>query len=301
MPLEKENVEAVQQMQDYIKSHINDDELSFDEMYANTCYSIRHCDRIFKRYTGKTPKEYAKYQRLSNSSKELLNSQKNVIDVALDCDFDSPEGYTKAFKSTFSVTPSKYRESPVAIPLFVEYPVKNYFALKNFKEEKSMNHQVCTVTPVEKPRRKVVLLYSKHAEDYMSFCDEKGCEWEGTFNSIPEKLCTAAFVELPHSLRKEGYSAFAAGVEVPDNYNKPLPEGCEIATLEPCTMLFFQSEPYEIEDEFCQAINLVMKAIDGYDFNAYGYEYDIDVAPMFNFGSCKETGARFAVPVRKFR
>ena len=43
------------------------------------------------------------------------------------------------------------------------------------------------ITAKERNKRKLIYLPSKNAQDYFSYCEEVGCEWEGLLNSIPEK------------------------------------------------------------------------------------------------------------------
>lgn len=40
----------------------------------------------------------------------------------------------------------------------------------------------------------------KKAVDYWSFCEEKGCDWEGLFNSIDCKMDSVAIMKLPENL-----------------------------------------------------------------------------------------------------
>ena len=158
---------------------------------------------------------------------------------------------------------------------------------------------ICTVTPVNRSKRKLIYLTSHSATDYLSYCEEIGCDWEGLLNSIPEKFDTAALIDLPDFLHKNGISKIASGVEVPLDYEKPLPDGYKIAELPECTMLYFQSEPYENPDDFGKYIGQVFKAIEHYDFERYGYELANDIAPSLNLGADTRTGARIAIPVSK--
>ena len=160
---------------------------------------------------------------------------------------------------------------------------------------------ICTVTPISRPQRKLVYCTSKVATDYLSFCEEVGCNWEGLLNSIQEKFDTAALLELPESLQTHGIGKIAAGVEVPINYEKPLPKGYRTATLPECVMLYFQSEPYDNADHFGKHIGQVFQAIEKYDFPRYGYQPAKDIAPTFNFGAETTTGARAAVPVKRIK
>lgn len=294
-----EAADAVIRMQEYIKKHVLSDDFSFKEMYLAGGYSRRHGDRIFKFFLGKTPAEYVRAVRLSESARKLADGNETVLSVALDSGFTSHEGYAKAFASAFHIKPVTYRKEPVAIPLFVEYPLRDYFALLQHNEEMKTMHSICMITPVQKPERKLILLRSKNAEDYLSFCEEMGCEWEGLFNSIPEKLDTAALVELPEKYRIPNTSAIAAGVEVPADYEKVLPEGCDFILLKSTTMLCFQSEPFDKEETFCQAMDIVYHAADVYNPESHGYRYCFDCVPKFNYGAYPETGARLEFPVEK--
>jgi hypothetical protein len=155
-----------------------------------------------------------------------------------------------------------------------------------------------TVTAVERPARRLIMLRSTNADDYMSYCEEKGCDWEGTLNSIPDRYDDAAVVSLPPSLMKEGTSGTASGVEVPSNYCGDIPDGYEIVDLPGCTMLYFCGSEYHDEEDFCDAIKIVSDALISYRPERFGWILDHGAAPSFNFGASAEKGARMAVPVR---
>ena len=75
-----------------------------------------------------------------------------------------------------------------------------------------------------------------------------GLQFEGI--SIPEKFDTAAGGRLPMSLITPGTNGNAFFVEVPLNYNKPLPKGYEIAELPTCTYLYFNGMPFDDQNDF---------------------------------------------------
>ena len=285
-------------MQDYIRLHYQDENFSVDTVCSQTGYSRRHADRLFKEYLGKTLQEYIKAVCLTQSADTLRNTNTSVLEVALNSHFESHEGFTRSFCRQFNLTPSEYRNKKTAIPLFVQYPISHYYALLKHKEEPIMNNEqsLCMITPVKREKRKLIFLPSRNAQDYFSYCEEAGCEWEGLLNSIPEKLEPAALMELPDFLVESGFSKTAAGIEVPLDYDKPLPEQYKIAELEECTMLYFQGEPYENEEDFCTAIEKVYTAVEKYNASAFGYRLAYDVAPSFNFGADTSTGAKIAVP-----
>lgn len=302
--MEKDRVQAllVRRMQDYIKAHLNEEELSVSGIAAALGYSERHCKRLFTRLTGKPIAEYIRLLRLTDAADKLRTSSENVLNIALSHQFQSHEGFTRAFRSAFGIAPYRYRTKKPPVPLFIAYPADHQYLIRN--EEFSMTDNekstpVCTATIVSRDKRTLVFLPSKSAEDYMSFCEEMGCEWEGLLNSFEGKLDTAAIVSLPKSLVPKGYGSTAAAIELPAAYKGEIPQGYYTAALPAGNLLYFQSEPYENEEEFCTAIERAYRAYEGYDPKRFGYTYDFENAPSFNFGAQMETGARLAFPVRK--
>lgn len=292
-------VEVVQKMQDYIIRHINDNEFSFEELYNSVGYSQRQADRYFVELIGKTPKQYLKQLRLSYSASNLLKKNVSVLHTALDTSFKTNEGYSKAFYKNFGKLPSEYQKGNCLIPLSIYYPIKHYYHHILNKENVSMNPNYCLITPVHREKRKLILMYSQKATDYFSFCAEKSCDWEGLLNSNPIKMDTAAILELPDFLCKDGFGKIACGIEVPIDFNGTIPDGYETVELPECDMLYFQSPPYENEDDYSAMIDLVNDAISKFDCKLYDFEIRNDLAPRFNFGAQKEIGARYAIPINK--
>ncbi len=296
-----QKVEIVQLMQDYIKKNLEEEDFHFDSMYETIGYSKRHADRLFAELLHMTPKEYVRKMLLTSATQKLLKSEMNIIDVALEASYETHEGFTRAFQKNFGIGPNDYRKAPKAIPLFSCAPVWAYHNYLNHKEKLEMDKKamICTVMPVEKPKRKLIILRCEKAHDYWEFCEEKNCDWEGILNSIPEKLEVAAILELPQALVKEGTSQTAAGVEVPADYNAELPEGYEMIEIEAGTMLYFISESFEDEKDFGAAIDCVVKAQERYNPEEYGYTYDASAVPSFNYGASPEMGAKLAFPVKR--
>jgi len=258
---------------------------------------------MFNEVTGKTPGEYIRALRLTRAAEELRDSGGKIIDVAFASGFDSHDGFTRAFKRQFNITPERYSREKPAVCYFIHYPAMSYYQLKD--GERTMTNErvsrTVTVSAVERPARKLILLRAEKTTggDYFAFCEEKDCDWEGILNSIPEKFAPAALLTLPKSLVTNGTSDTAAGVEVPVDYSKPIPVGYDMIDLKPCTMLFFNGSPYDIEEDFCIAIDIVWEAVDNYNPEMYGWKASPELAPRFNFGADEKQGARMAIPVIK--
>lgn len=297
-----DKIKAVNRMQEYIAAHF-DEKIKPDDLSRAAGYSKYHAIRIFRALTGKTPSEYARALRLTKAAEGLRDSGVRVIDTALDSGFNSHDGFTRAFTRQFGIAPQKYSRETPPIPYFVHYPIEAYYLLKEGAEsmEKEPISRTMTVTAVERPARKMILVRSVRATEYLSFCEEMGCDWEGIFNSIPEKFDSAALLTLPPNLIKPGTGSIASGVEIPLDYSKQIPANTDVIELPPCTMLYFQGPSFEDEKDFREAIGTLWGIIDNYDPTQYGWQYALELAPYFNFGASAKIGARMARPVKRLK
>ena len=87
---------------DFIEQHLYD-KISVHEVAAASHYSTYHFSRIFKVLVGDTPKEYLRKRRLTVSAKRLLSEDIGILELAFDCQFDSQEAFTRAFKDLFNI------------------------------------------------------------------------------------------------------------------------------------------------------------------------------------------------------
>ena len=296
-----DKINAVDRMQEHIVSHI-DEGITMQALSDAAGYSLWHSLRIFKEMLGKTPFEFIRAVKLTRAAEALRDSRCKVIDVAMDNGF-THDGFTRAFNRQFSITPQKYKDTTPPIAYFTYTPIRFFYLyIKNrsaneMEKEKEKVSRIVTTTVVDRLARKLLLLRSRKATEYFSFCEEVGCDWHGILNSVPEKFETCALITLPPGLVREGTSNVAGGIEVPHDYAKSLPDGYEIIDLPACKMMFFHGMPFDDEQDFGEAISIVFDAIAGYRPEAYGYRFDYDLAPHFNFGADAKSGAKMAVPV----
>jgi AraC-like DNA-binding protein len=290
---------AVSIMQRYILAHL-DEEITLDDLAGAVNYSKFHIIRVFKELTHLTPQAYIRAMRLTRAAENLRVSDQNVVDVALQSGFDSHEGFSRAFARQFGLTPQKYRMETPMIKAFVPYPIEAYYLLKDGYEPMSANEKVSrtvTVSKVDRPARKLIFLRTP-GKGYFEDCEVVGCEWEGYYNSIPEKFTAAAWGDLPKQLVTPGTGGSAFFVEVPLAYDKPIPQGYEIAELPPCTYLYFCGMPYEDENDFCIAIDILNEAVEQYPFERMGWR-ESSIAPNMLLGADTKLGAEGYVPVEQ--
>ena len=73
-------------------------------------YSTYHFCRVFRSLVGDSPKEYLRKRRLTIAADRLVKGETSILDIALDCQFESHATFTRSFKQLFKMTPEQYRE-----------------------------------------------------------------------------------------------------------------------------------------------------------------------------------------------
>ena len=266
----KEQIEAVQRMQDYIESHWQES-ITLADLSKASHFSPWYSARHFRKLTGLSPADYIRRYKLSRSALRLRDEDCKVIDVAFDLGFGSVDGYQRAFLREFGCNPREYAAHPVPLYLMTPYGVKYRFTEKepmNMEQIKNVFIQV-----IEKPVRKVILKRGIQAYDYMTYCNEAGCDVWGLLTSIKSISGEPVCLWLPEQYRPEGTSQYVQGVEVSSDYGGPVPEGFDVIQLPAASFLMFQGEPFE-EEDFCQAIQMVQAAMERYDLSVIGLAPD---------------------------
>jgi len=282
-------------MQAFIEKSL-DAEITLATLGQAAGYSPWYSSVIFKKLTGKTPFEYIRQLRLSKAALRLRDENIKIIDAALDCEFDSHEGFTRAFSKEFNMTPSRYAETLPPIKLFMPYPVQ----IERQKGAESMENKKLYpifAHTVDRPQRKLVLRRGIKAGDYFEYCDEVGCDVWGILSSIKEATCEPVGMWLPKPFRKPGTSEYCQGVEVPLDFDKPMPDGFETVEFPPCKMLVFQGPPFNDED-FGETIDCMWQAIKDYKIENTGYRWTPDDAPRIQLEPRGERGYIEARPVK---
>ena len=86
-----------------------DEDVSLGTLAAEAGLSPFHLHRLFVAVAGETPKAYTQRLRLSRAGVLLLTTSRSVLEIALDCGFQSHEVLTRAFRKRFGMTPTAYR------------------------------------------------------------------------------------------------------------------------------------------------------------------------------------------------
>ena len=90
---------------EYIEEKIKNSEEITNKDIAEICgYEQHYCSKIFQKYANMNIQEYVKKRKMTFAFIDLIKSEENVSDIAEKYLY-SADGFTKAFKDTFGITP----------------------------------------------------------------------------------------------------------------------------------------------------------------------------------------------------
>lgn len=96
---------------EYIEANLFE-KITPDDIARQACFSTFHYCRMFRALIGDSVMGYVRKRRLSVAALRLASEKISIVSLALDCQFESHEAFTRAFKQLFHITPSEFKSLP---------------------------------------------------------------------------------------------------------------------------------------------------------------------------------------------
>ncbi len=96
----------------YIDKNLNDT-LSVELIAEHFAFSPYYFHRLFTAVVGKSMIAYVRDRRVAYACKMLNETERKVLDIALDCGFDSAQSFSRTFKSLVGMSPTEYRNKKI--------------------------------------------------------------------------------------------------------------------------------------------------------------------------------------------
>jgi len=119
---------AVQKLVDFVDDNALNNP-SLEVISRQVGYSPFYCSVQFHRIAGITIKSYMARRRLYMATVAVRDTDKRLIDIALEYGYFGQNSLTRAFKDAYGCTPAAYRKNPLPIPASMN---KIYVSLENF-------------------------------------------------------------------------------------------------------------------------------------------------------------------------
>jgi AraC family transcriptional regulator len=103
------NIHTIYNAVKFIDNHLQEEITVTDVADAVYC-SLFHFIRTFNKIIHHTPYDYIMRRRLSESARELIETDKKIIEIAFDYQFNNHETFSRAFKKMFGMQPIQWKK-----------------------------------------------------------------------------------------------------------------------------------------------------------------------------------------------
>jgi AraC family transcriptional regulator len=101
-----------------------DEPLTLELIAQRAGFSAYHFSRMFTARMGRSVMAHVRGRRLMRSARRLCSEPDvKLVDLALDCGFESQEAFTRAFKRLFGVSPGRFRVGFSPTPIEGQFPM----------------------------------------------------------------------------------------------------------------------------------------------------------------------------------
>ena len=299
----------------------DDEALTLARLSEKLGYSEFYVSRKFRELSGMSLRDYMRYRRLAFALKEVRDSDRGLLDIALDHGFSSHEAFTRAFREAYGTTPSAYRRNPTPVVLrTVIRPFDCYLLETGGFTMTSTNKEVKTYF-ITIPAHKFLHIRNYESIGYWDFWQKQNqipgqdCETIcGLLDSIKGKLDDVggdsqdsgsgqvmAFINEPSGrICSWGIPlAECYGVRLPADYDGEVPPQMILMDVPEGEYIVFEHGPFDFATENAAVEQKIEQAMKDFDYAASGYELDTSQGRVFYFyHDCKRFW-KYIRPVRK--
>ena len=299
----------------------NDEALTLSFLSRSLGYSEFYTTRKFKEISGMQFREYLRLRKLAFALKEVRDSDKSFLDIALDYGFSSNEAFTRAFKGTYGMTPSEYRKKPKPVVLRTKInPFDRYLlGLGEIGMMKSTDD--IKIYFVTIPAHKFLHIKNYESNGYWDFWQKQnlipGQDYEticGLLDSIKGTLDDEggsepnwgsgqirAYINDPEGrLCDWGIPRTEChGVRLPYDYKGEIPSQMLLIDVPEAEYIVFEHGPFDYEQENRSVEEKIEAAMAAFDYSGTGYSFDATPGRITYFYFNPEQYFKYIRPVKR--
>jgi len=103
------DVKKIKEIAEYIEDNFTC-KMQLKDLSEKFNISISKLYRLFRCFSNVTPMEYITCMRVSAAKRELISTDKKIIEISENCGFDSISNFNKSFKNLTGMSPREYRK-----------------------------------------------------------------------------------------------------------------------------------------------------------------------------------------------
>lgn len=310
----------VNEIDDCIKTH-DDEALTLQHLSEKSGYSEFYITRKFREISGMQFRDYLRCRRMAFAMKEVRDSERGILDIALDYGFSSQEAFSRAFKALYGAAPAEYRKNPVPVTLRTKLNTFDRYFLGLGEIGMVKSTEDVKVYFVTIPAHKFLFAKNYDSVGYWDFWQKQSlipghdcatiC---GLLDSIKDKLDDEggsepnagagqimAFISDPRGRTCSwGFPlAECYGVRLSENYSADVPPQFELIDVPENEYVVFEHGPFDYGQENCSVEEKIEKAMAEFAASDTGYCFDTAVGSVFYFYHDPARFWKYVRPVKK--
>ena len=301
----------------------NNQEITLKRLSDSLGYSEFYVSRRFKEISGMQFRDYLRYRRLAFALKDVRDTDKSLLDIALDYGFSSHEAFTRAFKEAYGITPSEYRQKHVPVVMRTIIKPFDCYLLGIGGTGMAKSTDDIKIYFVTIPAHKFLHIRNYESIGYWDFWQKQslipGQDYDticGLLDSIKGKLDDLggdehdsgsgqimAFVNEPTGrICSWGIPlAECYGVRLPMDYDGEVPSQMQLMDVPEDEYIVFEHGPFDFETENSTVEAEIEKVMKEFDYASSGYCLDTTPGRIFYFyHDCKRYW-KYIRPVKKIK
>lgn len=290
----------------------DDDGLALRAIAQENGYSESHMSRKFRELAGMPFREYLRKRRLAFALIDLRDTQKSILDIAVDYGFSSHEAFCRSFKAAFGVPPSAYRARPRPVALRTKLVTFDRYILGLGEVGMVQSTEEVKAYLVSVPAHKFLHVKNYESNGYFDFWERQdkvpGLDCDtvcGLLDSIKGKLDgdDGVIGEYSGQIMARIYEGAerpeAYGIRLPADYGGEVPAGMLVLDVPEASYVSFEHGSFDYEQECETAYRKLQAAIDGFDYSATDYSLDEEAGRIAYYFFDPDRFMKWVLPVRR--
>ncbi len=268
---------------------------TLSEISSQIGYSPYYCSEQFHRLSGMTIRAYMAKRRLRLAADALRDTDKSIVEIALDCGFSSQQALTRAFTHAYGCAPSAYRKKPFALSDSELSPIRF------LQGETEMSNVTIPSYHFEfVPAHKYLGCYAKTK----TACGEiwPGHDCDAVTDTV-QNLKECHPIIPCHTAGwawKDGKRSYFYGAGMPVEYDGEVPEGFELrGTFPESFYIVFSHPPFDYARDNAEVMRRVEELAWSFDPTPLGYEWNEEVCQDYQRHYPEGLGYHILRPVKK--
>lgn len=303
---------VVDEIDESIK-HGDDEALTLRFLSRKLGYSEFHTTRKFRELSGISFRDYLRLRKLAFALIEVRDLKKSFLSIAVDYGFSSHEAFTRAFKSTYGVTPKTYRQNPVPVVLRTKINTFDRYILGLGEIGMIKSNNEIKIYFVSIPAHKFLHIKNYDSEGYFDFwAKQDGIPGQdcdticGLLDSVKGKLDGDDTVIgkysgqiMAHIFENDDRHAEAYGVRLPTDWNGVAPEQMLLIDIPESEYIVFEHGSFDYEQESASVGERLVEAMGAFSFSDTEYKLDEAAGRIAFFYHDPERFEKWIKPVTK--